>query len=341
VSKALRLGRYVERAVRPQGSGRTGALRPGSRGRGARIDVTNLLFLGAAHLAAAGAVVYMAAVHFSWWTLGLGALWATLCGVSITGGYHRLFSHSTYSASPLLRAFYLAFGAASVQNSALAWSADHRAHHADTDGDGDPYNIRRGFWWAHIGWVFHRSQSNAAFVRRLEEDPLVRLQDRFYLPLALLFGALLPAAIGAAWGDALGAFLVAGCLRLVLQWHATFSINSLAHTIGRQPYCSRSSARDSFWLAFLTLGEGYHNFHHRFQWDYRNGIRWYHFDPTKWWVWTMAALGLARDLQRVPRARIDTVLATARGREPAARRRRPLRAGADRDPERAWLRDPT
>ncbi|HLU40200.1 MAG TPA: fatty acid desaturase, partial [Planctomycetota bacterium] len=144
--------------------------------------------------------------------------------------------------------------------------------------------------------------ANLALVRDLAQDPLVRLQHRFYVPLAILFGAGVPAAAGALWGDPIGAMLVAGFLRLVVQWHATFSVNSFAHLIGRQPYTTRNSSRDSWLVALLTFGEGYHNFHHRFQVDYRNGVRWYHFDPTKWWVWTAAKLRLASGLRRVPKA---------------------------------------
>jgi stearoyl-CoA desaturase (delta-9 desaturase) len=173
-----------------------------------QISWTNLLFIVGSHLLALAAIAWIVWVDTSPWTIGLGCLWVAMCGLAITGGYHRLFAHPTYRASRIVRAFYLLFGAASVQNSALKWAADHRTHHARTDHEQDPYNIRRGFWWAHIGWVVHRAPSHAAFVRRLGGDPLVRFQDRFYLPLALLFGALLPAAIGAAWGDALGAFLV-------------------------------------------------------------------------------------------------------------------------------------
>ncbi len=266
-----------------------------------RLDWTNLIFVATAHLLAAFAIVYLAAIHWSWWTVGFGVLWATFCGLSITGGYHRLFSHATYKASPLLRAFYLVFGAASVQNSALAWSADHRTHHAHTDSDRDPYDIRKGFWWAHIGWVLFRAgPKQLELVRDLKADPLVRFEHRY----------------GTTWGDPIGAGLAAGFLRLVLQWHATFSLNSLTHSVGNQPYGARTSARDSFWVALVTLGEGYHNFHHRFQVDYRNGVRWYHFDPTKWWVWSLARVGLARNLRRVPKARIDAVRRAAR--EPIA-----------------------
>ncbi|MDA0374327.1 MAG: fatty acid desaturase [Planctomycetota bacterium] len=274
-----------------------------------RPDWTNLVFIAVAHLLAVVAILYMALVHFSWWTVGFGLVWGVLCSLSITGGYHRLFSHGAYAAVAPIRAFYLAFGAASVQNSALAWSADHRTHHAHTDTDEDPYNIRRGFWWAHIGWVLFRAPKakNFDLVKDLQRDPLVMFQHRYYLPIALTFGAALPFAVGSLWGDAIGAGLVAGFLRLVLQWHATFSINSLTHMVGAQPFGDRTSARDSFWIALVTFGEGYHNFHHRFQNDYRNGIRWYHFDPTKWWVWTLARFRLTRNLRRVPAERIEAV----------------------------------
>ena len=267
----------------------------------AQRDWTNILFIVVSHLLALAAIAWLVFVRASPWTIGLGALWFALCGVAITGGYHRLFAHPTYKASPLLRAFYLLFGAASVQNSALKWSADHRIHHSKTDRDEDPYNIRKGFWWAHIGWVFFEdTQREPRGVKDLAADPLVVWQDRLYLPLAVLICGIVPLALGFLWGDPVGALLVAGFLRLVLQWHATFAVNSFAHYIGSQPYSRLNSARDSFWTALITLGEGYHNFHHRFQSDYRNGVRWYHFDPTKWWVWTLEKVGLTSDLRRTP-----------------------------------------
>ena len=273
---------------------------------GTRVHWSNLLFVAAAHMAAAKAIVYVAVIHFSWWTIGLGVVWWLLCGLSITAGYHRLFSHAAYSATWPLRAFYLAFGAASFQNSALVWAADHRLHHAHTDRDRDPYSIRRGFWWAHIGWVLHRGEATPrSGVRDLEIDALLRWQHRLYVPIATLFGMVVPAAIGTAWSDPIGALLVAGWLRLIVQWHGTFSVNSFAHLVGRRPYEPTSSARDSVLVALLAMGEGYHNFHHRFQIDYRNGIRWYHYDPTKWWVWMAARLGLAYGLRRVPAERVE------------------------------------
>jgi len=292
---------------------------------GRKPNWTNILFIVSAHLVALLAIAYLIWVRCSGWTLFAGALWFALSGLSITGGYHRLFAHRSYAAAGPLRVLYLLFGAAAVQNSALAWAADHRAHHADTDGEADPYNIRRGFWWAHLGWVFFQSpgRDDRQATRDLLGDRFVRFQHRHYIVLALIFGAALPAALGLLWGDPLGSLLVAGFLRLVIQWHLTFSINSIAHWIGRQPYGAGTSARDSFVTALLSLGEGYHNFHHRFQADYRNGVRWYHFDPTKWFVWTMARVGVTRDLTRTPRAAIErarrSAVEASRGAARAAR----------------------
>jgi len=270
------------------------------------LDWGNTLFLVSAHAMAVVAAVYMMAGGFSWWTLALAIAWFFLCGFSITAGYHRLFAHRSYEARPLVRALYLFFGAAAIQNSALNWCGDHRRHHARTDTPQDPYNIRRGFWWAHIGWVLNEcaDRSNGG-LPDLRRDPLVRFQNDHYLLLAVLSGGLLPLGLGYLWGDPIGAVLVVGFLRLVFQWHVTFAINSIAHMFGSQPYGDRTTARDSGWVALFTLGEGYHNFHHRFPADYRNGARWFHVDPTKWLIWTLSRLRMTMDLRRTEPARID------------------------------------
>lgn len=262
----------------------------------------NILALVGTHLLGLAAVAYCIVVQFSWLTAGLGLLWLTLCMLSTTGGYHRLFAHRTYRGAAPLRLFYLLFGAAGGQASVLNWASDHRTHHARTDTDEDPYNIGRGFWWAHVGWLLYRSPgSDRSNVNDLMADPLVRFQDRHYLSLLLGMGFLVPTLLASIWGDAMGGLLVAGFLRLLVQYHSTFSINSVAHLIGRRPYSTAVSARDSFITAILTLGEGYHNYHHRFPGDYRNGIRYFQFDPTKWWIWLMSKIGMSWGLKRVPR----------------------------------------
>ena len=272
--------------------------------RPSSLDWSNIVFLWTAHAMAVLAIVWLAAVRFSWLTVGLGGLWFALCGFAITGGYHRLFAHPCYRANPLLRAVLLFFGAGAFQNSALKWSSDHRSHHSKTDTDRDPYNIRRGFWWAHILWIFYEDDEEVKGVKDLAADPLIRFQHRHYVWLGIVSGMLLPGALGFLWGDPIGALLVAGFLRLAVQWHATFAVNSVAHTLGSQPYCSKGSARDSWVTALVTLGEGYHNFHHRFQLDYRNGVRWFHLDPTKWAIWSLSKVGLTRELRRTPASAI-------------------------------------
>jgi len=247
-------------------------------------------------------IAYMALVRFSWATLGMGLGMYFLCSLSISGGYHRLFSHRAYRSSGVVRLFYILFGAASFQSSVLNWASDHRDHHAQTDSHDDPYNIKKGFWWAHMGWLFFKKSAPSDFSnsKDLLADRLVQFQDRHYAVLALGTGLLLPTLVAWAWGDAMGGLLVGGFLRLLVQDHATFCINSLAHTVGRRPYSVNVSARDSLLATLLTMGEGYHNYHHCFPGDYRNGVRFYHYDPTKWCVWLLSKIGLTRDLKRVP-----------------------------------------
>jgi stearoyl-CoA desaturase (delta-9 desaturase) len=130
-------------------------------------------------------------------------------------------------------------------------------------------------------------------------------------------GWVVPALIALAWGDFIGALLVAGALRTTLMLHATWCVNSVAHTIGSRPYSRAISARDSLLTALITGGEGYHNFHHRFPGDYRNAIRWWQYDPTKWFIWTMSKVGLARGLQRTPVKVIAAARQQVRGADAA------------------------
>jgi stearoyl-CoA desaturase (delta-9 desaturase) len=247
-----------------------------------------------------------------------GAAWGWfalfLCAneLAITCGYHRLFSHATYEAHPVLKLVYLLFGAMALQNSALLWSAGHRVHHRYIDDpERDPYCARRGFWFSHIGWMLRNYPSGKPdldTVRDLQADPLVMWQHRHYLPLALTMNIGLPLLVGWASGDVLGVFLLAGLLRLVVSHHLTFCINSLAHMLGTQPYTVDNTARDNALVALLTFGEGYHNFHHMFAHDYRNAVRWWQWDPSKWFINVMRWSGLARNLKTVPRFRIQRAL---------------------------------
>jgi stearoyl-CoA desaturase (delta-9 desaturase) len=228
-----------------------------------------------------------------------------LVGLSVTAGYHRLFSHKTYQAAWPVRLFLLIFGAGALENSVLNWCADHRIHHAHVDHDRDPYNITKGFWWAHMGWIFFQNEPiPRSVVRDLEEDPLVRWQAKYYALIGLSVALGIPLVVGLLTGRLLGCFLIGGVLRIVVSHHGTFFINSLCHMVGSRPYSQEHSARDSPIMAVLAFGEGYHNYHHSFPFDYRNGVKVWQFDPAKWMIWTLARLGLARDLRRAPEAAV-------------------------------------
>ena len=265
--------------------------------------------LGLVHAAGVAGLVYLL-VRPVLRTVLLGAAMYTICGLSITAGYHRLFAHRSYRVAAPVRWVFLLFGAASLQNSALSWSADHRAHHAKADGPDDPHAVSRGLWFAHVGWLVRRRQASADVtrLRDLWQVRSIRLQHRGYLPVALVFGLALPTALAAMWGDAWGGLLVAGFLRIAVMLQATFSINSLAHSIGRRRYDTEATARDSTVTALVTFGEGYHSFHHRFPFDYRNGVRWWHYDPSKWLIWSLARGRLASRLRTATQASVARAL---------------------------------
>lgn len=266
-------------------------------------DWVNTGFILGTHIiTAVGVPLYLIYHGLTWSALLIMVALVACCGVGITGGYHRLFSHKAYSAAWPVRLFYLLFGAGAVQNSAKVWCSDHRLHHRHIDGDLDPYNIKKGFWWAHMGWVLRETPEDRvpANIQDLESDPLVEWQHRNYVAIALGVGLVLPVALGFAFGDPWGGLLIGAMLRVVLVHHSTFLINSLAHTWGSQPYSDKDTSRDNFVCALLTMGEGYHNFHHTYGADYRNGVRAWHYDPTKWLVWTLSKVGLTKNLVRTP-----------------------------------------
>ncbi len=237
------------------------------------------------------------------------ALLMAFCGLSITAGYHRLWSHKTYTAHPVLRFIFALGGACALQNDVLHWASDHRRHHRYVDNNAhDPYSAGRGFWFSHIGWILRNYDSGRedfSNVPDLQRDPIVRWQHRNYLSLVLIMNIGLPLMLGIIHGDIIASLLLAGLLRLVLSQHATYLINSLAHSWGEQPFSTSNSARDNSILAFFTWGEGYHNFHHAFQLDYRNGFRWWHWDPTKWMIGVLSWIGLTANLKRSPAVQIE------------------------------------
>lgn len=227
-------------------------------------------------------------------------VFAAATNLSVTAGYHRLFAHRSYEARSFLKLVLLLFGASAFQGSALKWASDHRRHHNFEDTPNDPYAITKGFWHAHMGWMFFKDMSGFKLkAPDLEADPLIRNQHKYYLIWSIGMGFLFPTIVGWMLGSALGGLILGGGLRIFVTQQSTFFVNSLCHYLGRQTYSREITARDSFIVAVLTHGEGYHNFHHKFQLDYRNGIRWYHWDPTKWTINVFKWIGLAKKLRTI------------------------------------------
>lgn len=267
-----------------------------------------LVFSLTAGITLIGVPWYALTVGFHWTAVVGFVLFAGMSGISITAGYHRLWAHKAYQARLPLRILLALFGAATVQNSIYTWVAGHRRHHRHVDDtELDPYSARRGLWFSHIGWMLRDYPSGVEDYRNVEDlkrDPVVMWQHNNYLAITLAMNFAPPLLMGFLTGDYLANLLLMGVARLVFTHHTTFFINSLAHFWGRRPYTEENTARDNDVLAFFTYGEGYHNYHHKFQRDYRNGVKWWQFDPTKWLIWSSSMVGLAHELHRVDRFRI-------------------------------------
>jgi stearoyl-CoA desaturase (delta-9 desaturase) len=252
-----------------------------------------------------GTAVYIYHYGVTGSEIALCVFFVVITPLSITVGYHRLFAHAAYKTNAVIRFLLLFFGAAAFEQSALEWTSQHRDHHRYVDTDQDPYSIKKGFFYAHIGWMlFWHHETDYDNVKGLAKDPLIRHQHRYYMVWAILAGIVTPLFIGALTGHLLGALLMSVCLRLAVVHHCTFFINSICHMFGRSTYDIYATAKDNWFIAFLTFGEGYHNFHHRFAGDYRNGVRWYQWDPSKWIIALLGKTGLAWDLKRVSGFRI-------------------------------------
>lgn len=282
----------------------------------------NYVSLAALTLTPAIAIWGAFTVHLCWRTAAFSVLYYFYTGLGITAGesslmflggtaylpsifvgYHRLWAHRSYNASKPLEYFLAAAGTGAVEGSIKWWCRGHRAHHRYTDTELDPYNANKGLFWSHIGWMLvePRRRPGAADVSDLSRSAVVRWQHRWYIPLLLGMGFAVPTIIpGLLWGDYWGGFVFAGAARLTFVHHSTFCVNSLAHYLGESPFDDKHTPRDHVFTALVTIGEGYHNFHHQFPMDYRNAIKWWQYDPTKWFIATCAWMGLASHLKSFP-----------------------------------------
>ena len=231
-------------------------------------------------------------------------------GFGVTAGLHRLWSHRSYKARPSFRIllWFLACGA--NQGSIIHWVRDHRAHHKYSDTDADPHNINRGFFFAHMGWLMQAKHPQVTAkgagipLDDLHRDFIVRFDKRTYPIPHLLICFLLPTAYGYyQYDSALIGLVILGVLRWLLQLHFTWCINSVAHTFGYRPYRDIRPTQNLL-TSIMALGEGWHNYHHTFPYDYATSEGPFEFNPTTWLLDCAAFLGLVYDRQR---ANPDTV----------------------------------
>jgi stearoyl-CoA desaturase (delta-9 desaturase) len=287
--------------------------------------LNELNFLNCAILTITPAIGIIGAIYtpLQWKTALFSVFYYYCTGLGITAGYHRLWAHRAYNASVPLQYVLAAFGAGAVEGSIKWWSRGHRAHHRYTDTELDPYNAHKGFFYSHMGWMLlkPRRRPGVADISDLSKNPVVKFQHKYYVSMLLIMGFGVPTIIPwLLWGDARGGYIYAGVLRLCFVHHvcllflflrhlklidtsspqSTFCVNSLAHWLGESPFDDKHTPRDHMLTALVTVGEGYHNFHHQFPMDYRNAIKWYQYDPTKWFIWSMQKLGFASHLKVFP-----------------------------------------
>jgi stearoyl-CoA desaturase (delta-9 desaturase) len=238
-----------------------------------------------------------------------------LCGLGITVGYHRLFTHRSFKTSPALRGLFAILGSAAVEGPVIEWVANHRQHHRFSDRPGDPHSphLERGSGWrgalgglfhAHVGWLFDDTDmaSEEQYAPDLLADPVVRFVDRTFV-LWVFAGLAFPFALGLALTGSLDGGLTGllwgGAVRMLFLHHATFSINSLCHFFGRRGFATTDESRNLAWLALPTFGEAWHNNHHAFPTSAHHGLRWWQLDPSAWLIDALERLGLVWGVVRI------------------------------------------
>ena len=281
----------------------------GSRNRANRIAVYIFILVPFAALAAAVPLLW--GWGLGWVDVALAVFFFYLTGLGITVGYHRLFTHGSFKANRPLKIALAAMGSMAIQGPPIIWVADHRRHHAFSDRDGDPHSpwrygtspaaLAKGFWHAHMGWIFeHEVTNKQRFAPDLLADrDIVRVHRLFWLftTLTLLLPAVLGALITWSWWGGVTAFFWAGLVRIGVLHHVTWSTNSICHLIGDRPFTSRDKAANFWPLAILSFGESWHNLHHADPTSARHGVKKGQIDTSARLIWVFEKLGWAKDVR--------------------------------------------
>ncbi|HJQ01090.1 MAG TPA: acyl-CoA desaturase [Jatrophihabitans sp.] len=293
----------------------------GSKARGEQTAL--FIFVAVPFLALLAAIPVAWGWGIGWTDLVIGAVFYLVSSLGVTVGYHRYFTHGAFKASRGLKIALSIAGSLAIEGPILRWVADHRRHHAFSDRDGDPHSpwrfgesvagLTKGFWFAHVGWLFDTEQTNQEkYVPDLLADPdLVRVDRQF--PFWVAFSLLGPAVLGGlltwSWAGAITAFFWATLVRICLLHHVTWSINSICHMVGERPYASRDRSANFWPLAILSMGESWHNSHHADPTCARHGVDRGQLDISARTIWLFERLGWATDVRWPKRERFDKLAA--------------------------------
>ncbi len=312
-------GRTKESHPGPRRS--SGGRSPGDR----KLAIINLFAVILPLLGLAGAIVLLWGVAFNWWYLLLFGGMSIVSATGITVGYHRLCTHKSFTTPAALRYLFAAAGSMAAQGPVIRWCAEHRKHHQHSDSEHDPHSPHmslhgswgdgilatlRGAFHAHMGWLFAgHSKGLGKYSGDLKADRALVLADRqfvFWVIVGLVFPALLGGLVSTSWWGLLLGFLWGGLVRVLLVHHITWSVNSVCHLWGTQPFDSHDESRNNPVVALLAMGEGWHNNHHAFPTSARHGLRWWEFDFSYYLIRALASVGLARNVRVPSRERVQS-----------------------------------
>ncbi|HEU5088375.1 MAG TPA: acyl-CoA desaturase [Roseiflexaceae bacterium] len=238
-----------------------------------------------------------------WREISIMVIGYVLTALGITIGFHRMLTHRSFEAHPVVRFLFLAFGSAALQGPCHEWASTHIKHHAHTDDDDDPHSPLHGFFHSHLGWLIAGDKPDLnTYGKWMLKDPLVMFMGRtwyVWFLLSMLVPYLLAGWTGVLWG---------GLVRVFLLNHVTWSVNSVCHTFGNKMFVTADQSRNNWLVGLLAMGEGWHNNHHAFPRSAFHGMRWYQFDLSSYTIWLMEKIGLAWNVHRVPSERLEARL---------------------------------
>ncbi|XP_074502065.1 stearoyl-CoA desaturase b [Sebastes fasciatus] len=271
----------------------------------------NIILMSVLHLGALYGLVLLPSVSLP--TLAWSVVCYFISALGVTAGAHRLWSHRTYKASFPLRVFLALANSMAFQNDVFEWARDHRVHHKFSETDADPHNATRGFFFAHIGWLMVRKHPDVIEKGKklelsdLKADEVIMFQRRYYKLSVLMLCFFVPMFVPwYFWGESLSVgYFVPGLLRCAVMLNATWLVNSAAHMWGSRPYDKTINPRENLLVAFGVIGEGFHNYHHTFPFDYATSEFGIKLNFTTAFIDTMCFLGLAKDPKRVSREIIN------------------------------------